>query len=419
VRFHDGSPLTAADVVYSIERLRGDETLLVRSQVSGVTSAAAGSGHVVLLRTAWPSARLLSELSQVPIVRAGSRGEALEARANGTGPYEVESWVPGQRLRLRRHESYWGPRPALPRVDVEMAVSDERAAAGLLAGRVSLAAHIVSGHAPRAEAAAAGNHRLHLVSQPSLFLRHLGFDLSSPTLPGSSGLPNPYRRRDVRQAFELALDRTRLASVVSPTALAAHELVPRLVFGHAPGRPAPARDVARAVQLLQAAGYRGGLDVTLLRPRPDRVTEELKSQLAEAGIRVTLLTPPTIGDYFAALRRREAGLWIAADGCLTGDAGGLLSSAFHSPDPARSLGLENYGGYADAGLDRVIEQADTIFRPNLRLPVLQNAVRQVEDELVWIPLYYGDAVFIVDRTLDFKPRADLLLRYAEIGAPSR
>lgn len=86
VRFHDGSPLTAQDVVYSLLRLKRDESLAMRSQLSEMTDAAAENGEVVV-RTRRPSACLLVDLSLAFIVPAGATRESLEAHPNGTGPY--------------------------------------------------------------------------------------------------------------------------------------------------------------------------------------------------------------------------------------------------------------------------------------------------------------------------------------------
>jgi peptide/nickel transport system substrate-binding protein len=109
---------------------------------------------------------------------------------------------------------------------------------------------------------------------------------------------------------------------------------------------------------------------------------------------------------------------MTGDGAMTGEAGGLLASQFHSPDLARNLGVENYGGYADPELDRLIEEADVLYDPGLRLPILQKAVRRAEQNLFWIPLFHSSVLFVADRDLAFQPREDLVLRYAEIGAPS-
>ncbi len=417
VRFHDGSLFTAEDAVYSITRLKGDVTLGMRSQLSEVTGATAENGEVVI-RTGRPSARLLNQLAQVPMVRAGATRETLEQRPNGTGPFAVDSWVPGQSLRLRRHEGYWGARPAYPHVDIEMGISEEKAVEGLRAGRFSLVARI---NRAGVERAAMANPRYRLVRQPSLFLTHLAFNVASPTLPGTADVPNPFRRAEVRQAIDLALDRDRVAAARSPNAAPARHIVTRMVFGHDPGAPAPARDVEAARRLLTSAGYPGGFEVTLhdVNPGPNPSAEEVKAQLSAIGIRVKIEPAPTVDAFFGPLRRREFAFWMAGDGAMTGEAGGLLASQFHSPDLARNLGVENYGGYADPVLDRLIEEADVLYDPGKRLPILQKAVQRAEQNLFWIPLFHSSVLFVVARDLAFQPREDLVLRYAEIGVPSR
>lgn len=413
-RFHDGSPLTAEDVVYSIERLKGDETLRARSQLSEVTGASVENGQV-LLRTARPSARLLNDLSQVLVVRAGSTRESLEAHPNGTGPYAVESWTPRRRLRLRRHEGYWGVRPAHPGVEVEMGVAEDQAAAGIREGRFSLVARI---NRPGVERAASQSSRYRLVRKQSLYLLHLGFNLSSPTLPETAGVPNPFLHLGVRQAIDLALDRDRIAAARSPDSVPARNILTRATFGYDPEAPSSTRDVAKARRLLEAAGYPNGFDVTLHDVTKPGPADEVRAQLAQIGIRVTVAAVPE-REFFPALRRRELSLWLVGDGAMTGEAGWLLATQFHSPDPGRGLGLDNYGGYSNRELDRAIEEADAIYDPDERRRALQRAVRLAEDSLAWVPLFFGQVLYILDRDLTFEPREDLVVRYAEIGRAKR
>jgi peptide/nickel transport system substrate-binding protein len=413
VRFHDGSPLSAEDVVYSVRRLKEDEGLSIRSQISEVASATIEGGGVAL-RTPQPSARLLNDLAAVLIVRAGATRESLEAHPNGTGPYAVEEWTARERLRLRRHEGYWGPRPRFGQVEVEMG-TDEHATPALLAGRLS----ILRATYPSEERAAAQGSRYRVVRQPSPYLFHLGLNVSSPTLPGGGALPNPFRRLEVRQAVDLALDRARIAAAASPYAVPTARIIPKTIFGSDPEREArgETRDLAAARRLLEAAGYPDGFDAALhgIGLKARTALPELRAQLAEVGIRVTFVDIPSAAAFQGALRRRELGLWVVGDAALTGEAGWLLTTQFHSAQSATYLGTDNYGGYANAEVDQAIEEANATLKQRERLPLLQKAVRLVEEQRWWIPLYHNQAPFIVDRSLAFEPRADLYLRYAEIG----
>ena len=413
VRFHDGSPLGPGDVVYSLMRLQADESLSIRSQISEMAGAKVESGAVVV-RTRRPSAHLLNDLAHVLIVRAGATRESLKTQPNGTGPYAVEEWAPRERLRLRRHEGYWGPRPRFGRAEIQMG-TDDHAAAALRAGRLS----IVRATYPSAEQVVAQGSRYRIVSRPSLYLFHLGLNVSSPTVPGSAGIPNPFRRPEVRKAMDLALDRARIAAAASRHAVPTARIVPKSIFGWDPAAPASgeARDVGRARRLLEAAGYPQGFEIALhgIGIKARTALPEVCAQLAEIGIRVSPVDVPSSAAFHGSLRRRELGLWVVGDAAITGEAGWLLRTQFHSADSARHLGTDNFGGYANAEVDRAIEEADVVLKPRERLPLLQKAVRLVEEERWWIPLYHTETVFIVDRGLAFAPRADLYLRYAEIG----
>jgi peptide/nickel transport system substrate-binding protein len=409
VRFHDGSLLSAADVAYSIRRLREDPDLELRTNLAEVTDVSVEAGEVVL-RTGRPSAYLLNDLAHVLVVRAGSSRHSLDAQPNGTGPYAVESWTP-RLLRLRRHESYWGARPAFPVVRLTLGVSESETTAGLLDGRFSVARTAE----PKALRAPSDAGRLRLVTHPSVYLRYLGFDVSSPALPGG-GAPNPFRRLEVRQAIDLGLDRKRIAASWSPYAVPADGIVPRAVFGSHERAPR-LRDLEKARRLLGAAGYPRGFDAVLhsgyAAGYPPH--DELRAQLAEIGIRLTVVAGEDGTDLVGVLQRGEAAFWLRAQGCPTGEAGSLLAASFHSPDPARRLGSENFSRYADADLDRSIDEANATLDPAERLPALQHAVRTIEDRLLWIPLFHNAVVFVVDPALAFEPRDDLQLRYAEMG----
>ncbi len=411
VRFHDGSMLGAEDVVHSLMRLQADESLAARSQITEVASVAA-DGDAVVLRTGRPSARLLGDLAQVLISRVGATHEGLDARPNGTGPYAVDSWTRGGRLRLRRHEAYWGAKPAFEVVEVQTG-TDEHATPAIEAGRLS----IVRATYPSAERAAAQGSRYRVARQPSPYLFHLGFNVASPVLPGTSS-PNPFRHREVREAIDLALDRVRIAAAASPYAVPTDRIIPRSILGGDPGAVADSpRDLAQSRRLLAAAGYPRGFEVTLhgIGLKSRTALPELCRQLADVGIVVSRADMPSSPAFQGALRGRELGLWVISDAALTGEAGWLLTTQFHSAEPARHLGTDNFGGYANAEVDRAIEEANLILKPRDRLPLLQKAVRMVEQERWWIPLYHNQATFIVDRALTFEPRADLYLRYAEIG----
>ena len=251
------------------------------------------------------------------------------------------------------------------------------------------------------------------MSYPNIFLRHLAFDVSRDETPFCPGIPNPFRKREVREAISLALDRTAIARRADPDAIPAFQLVPLAVFGFDPNAPPLGRDVERARRLLADAGFPNGFDVVLHRSGYGAAAEEVKEQLARVGIRVTV-SQLRSADFFAALNRKELSFWIVADGCMTGDALEMLFNSFCSPDPSSGAGVDNYGDYRNPDLDQSIAEALRQLDAASRLPALQRGLRIALADVAWVPLYFNREDLIVRRSLSFRPRADGLLRFADV-----
>ncbi|HYN41710.1 MAG TPA: ABC transporter substrate-binding protein [Thermoanaerobaculia bacterium] len=409
VFFHDGTPLTVEDVVYSLSRPRGDERLKVASYLATVSEVTASGPDTVVIRTRWPNALLLNNLSFVPIVPRGSTTGTLESRPNGTGPWRVDSWKPGKSLKLRWNPGYWGPKPDFERVSMDLAISEADARASLGTSRwdvLRLSSQAVQKLAKQGKAYA-------VVSYPNIFLRHLAFDVSRDETPSCPGIPNPFRKHEVREAISLALDRMAIARRADPDAIPASQLVPPAVFGFDPKAPPLGRDVERARRLLAEAGLGNGFDVVLHRSGYGAAAEEVKEQLARIGIRV-IVSQLRSEDFFAALNRKELSFWIVADGCMTGDALEMLFNSFRSPDPASGAGVDNYGDYRNPDLDQAVAEALGQLDAASRLPALQRGLGIALADVAWVPLYFSREDLIVRRSLTFRPRADGLLRFADV-----
>ena len=408
VTFHDGTPLTAGDVVYSLTRPSRENGLKTSSYLATVSEVRA-AGTAVVIRTKWPNALLLGSLAFVAVVPKGSTTESLQSRPNGTGPWRVDAFVPGRKLRLRRYPGYWGPQPEFERASVDFAVSLEEARAGVAAQRW----HVVRYSAPAIEALAKEGDRYSLMTYPNIFLRHLAFDVASEKTRFCPGIPNPFRRREVREAVSLALDRPAIARSADPDAIPASQLVPPAIVGYDPDLPPLVQDVARARRLLAEAGLPDGFEVVLHRSGYEAAAEEVARQLARIGIRVTV-TQLSSAEFFAALDREELSFWIVADGCMTGDALEMLFASFASPDPSLGAGVDNYGNYRNPRLDLTIAEALRQFEPSVRRPVIQSGLRTVLTDVAWVPLYFSRESLVVQRSLAYRPRADGLVRLADI-----
>ncbi|HEV8629735.1 MAG TPA: ABC transporter substrate-binding protein [Thermoanaerobaculia bacterium] len=388
VRFHDGHPLTADDVVQSLERVRRNPQGAFAGYLVAVHDVRALDPTTVEITTDHPSAVLLRKLAFVMVVPARSPDRIL--RPIGTGPYRLVRWETG-RITLTAYAGYWGGPPALRDVELVAVADDRQRTDRLLAHEVDLAQSLPPAEATRLRGAAG----VRVAMREGMSVEYLQPRVDRPPLADPR----------VREAISLALDRQGLVDELllgygRPTI----QLVPPLAVGYAPELQPPRRDLPRARRLLAEAGYPQGLDLEL-DYREGRRLDPLARQLAAAGIRVRLV-PLTWEDLNA---RMEAGRLAFHYGALvseTADASDVLDTMVHSPEASRGWGSTNFSGYANPELDRLIEASGVAARPRERRDTLQRCLRIVSRDLPFIPLFVPHEIYGVSDGLVFTPRLD-------------
>jgi peptide/nickel transport system substrate-binding protein len=389
VRFHDGHELTAADVVASLERARSLPASGFGSYLVAVAAVRALDPHTVELTTRRPYAILLNKLAFVLIVPAGSPPEIRHPV--GTGPYRLVSYQPGVRLALRAFEGYWNGLPALDPVEILPVKDAAERAARLLRGDLDLI------HEPRPEDLdrLRAAPRCRVLEQESLTVHYLLLATGRP----------PLSDLRVRRAISLALDRAALVqAALHGEGRPVGQMVGRGVFGFAPDITPPARDLGAARRLLAAAGYPGGFDLDL-EFRPGRRAEEIRRQLAEAGIRVRLVERPW-SELFPRLLAHRVSFYLGAILAPSADASDLFDAMVHSRDAALGYGDANFADYRNAALDSLIDESGSTLDMLTRRGQLERCMHLLMEDLAWIPLYVPWNAYGVRRDLDWRPRLD-------------
>lgn len=398
VSFHDGRPLTAEDVVFSLRRARTHPVSEFKSYLAGVGSVSALDDQRVQIVTERPLAMLLNQLSFVMIVPSGSP-ERIDEPV-GTGPYRV-AIATASELRLEAFDGHWGDPPAEPVVRLVLASDRETGVGKLLAGELDLLTDVAPGDIEPLRSAG---------------LSVLSWPLPSVEVLRPSLAAGPFSDPRVRRAVHLALDREDL---VERMALGygrpASQLVTRDVFGYDPELAPAKRDLPEARRLLSAAGYRQGLDVSL-EVRAGRDAGVIAEQLAEAGIRATLAPRPW-RELIATGPGRPSTLTHFALLADSGDAGLLFDSTLHGPDAARGFGDTNRVGYVNPQLDLLIEAASE--EPDLagRLALLQRCMRLAMDDLPFIPLIEQHRAYAHRKGLRWQLRHDGRVLAGELRLP--
>lgn len=411
VRFHSGKGLDSGDVVYTMDRLLHTPDLEMSGYLLYIDSIAAVDPLTVRIRTTKPLAVLLNKLRFISIVPKGSTRADLDARPDGTGPFRLAEWVPGKLLRVARFDGYWGKPAALREVTFRLDRSPAEALRDLKEGRSELA----QCNAKRLASLVGDDLHFRIMRRTSIFVKYLGYDFAHDAPAGVSPLPNPFRRLEVREAMNVAIDRRRLIAALPNDAVPATQLVPPFIFGFDARIGEPPHDPARARTLLAQTGLPGGFSAPLLtRKLFAEAARGVADQLREVGIRlgVSAVSDP---EFFEIANAGRSAVHLSRFGCLTGDISDILDNVLHSLEPSRHFGIHNYVGYSNPAVDRAIEASAEMQGVNARRDALQRVEKTLMDDLVWIPLYVDDDDYAVDRRLAWQPRNDGLILASEIG----
>jgi peptide/nickel transport system substrate-binding protein len=378
VRFHDGSPFGAADVVASCERARHDPRSRIRHQLADVRAVRADGDLAVVVETAAPAPTLINRLAAVAIVPHADAGRPEITDPVGTGPYRVVGPADGGGIELEAVQGWRGTAP-VRRVVLSFIEDDQQRFERFLRGRYDVCFRLPDDQA--SDTAAWPGRRT--VLQPRLAVQLLAVCPEAADGPTRAALADVR----VRRAMLLALDRrTLVGKALHGNGTVASQFVHPVVFGYDTAlQPAP-YDPAAAQRLLAEAGFPGGFDVELGHGAGVAgIAGRLADDLAVVGIRVRRVQRP-YGELVELARARRVPLVYYGWACNTGDAGDFLDTSVRTPDPEHGLGVENYSGYRNVEVDEVLAAAGREFDRERRRALLQQAQRRVLADLPVLPL---------------------------------
>jgi peptide/nickel transport system substrate-binding protein len=417
VRFHDGTPFTAEDVVFSLERAHA-QTSDFQLRVGGIAAIDMIDDHAVRITTKGPDPSLWFKLADVAIMSkawaqmhgvtepadfVGAREETYASRhANGTGPFVLESFEPRGGWVMVRNPDWWGTAEYPHNVDriVHVAKADPGNVTALLEGELDL----VQIPPYWALDQIRSNPELKLSYRPKLHTMFFGLDQGSAELRSSNIRGrNPFKDRRVREAMAYAMDMTSaLHGLMGELFIPAGMIAAPGTNGYiAELDQPPVRDLERAKALLVEAGYPDGFSVAL-DCRNDWGDDEIAAcdgmaeQLGSVGIDVAI-DFLSQDDYDAkAYTARQSDFRI--DGWhMDPDSERVLRELFHSQSEW------NVGGYANARVDELIDKIQDEMVTYARDAYLEEAWRIVTEDLVYLPIRHGVSVFAMRKELDIPP----------------
>jgi peptide/nickel transport system substrate-binding protein len=406
VKFHDGEPFDAAAVKYNIERKLTLPESRRKPEISEISSVDVIDPHTVRFNLAKPFAPLLSQLADragmmISPKAAKAAGAAFANRPVCAGPFKFVERVAQDRIVLERFADYWDKGAFHVERVIYQPITDATVRlANLEAGSLDLIERL----APTDVEQARKDSRIKLSEITGL--AYAGMDTNVANGPRANTPMGKDPR--VREAFDLAIDRGAINQVVFNGAfLPGNQPVPPESPFYAASVPMPKRDVAKAKQLLAAAGH-PSLTVEMMVPNQSEdqaVSQVMQSMAAEAGITLKL----SVVEFATSLQEQTKGNYetflIGWSGRI--DPDGNIYNFHHG------AGSLNYTKYHDPETDKLLDQARTTLDETTRSKLYDLAAQRYVKDRHIIYLYHRKWLFAMSTKLaGFTPNPDGLIRLA-------
>ena len=404
VKFHDGTPLTAEDVVFSFNRGAADG-----SDMKGYTAPikevrAVGDAAIEIVTNA-PFPILPDTLTSLyvmskkwcednkaerPVDRRKGVENAASFRANGTGPFRLKERQPSTRTVIVRNFGYWDKVESnVDEVIFTPIGNDATRVAALLSGEIDVMEPVPLQDVERIK----GAGKFNVLQGPELRTIFLGMDQKRDELLFSNVKgKNPFKDKRVRQAFYQAIDVEAIKARVmrnaaTPTALM---VGPGVRGFQADMNKRLPYDVDAAKKLLADAGYPNGFEVGMNCPN-DRyvndgpICQAVAAGLARIGVKVNLQTESK-NTYFPKILRRDTSFYLLGWTPSTTDAHDAMFALMASPTD-KGQGQFNLGAYSNPKFDELAARVQSETDLAKRNEAIREAFKIHQDDIGHIPLH--------------------------------
>lgn len=425
IKFHDGSPLTADDVVYSINRAKEPT-----SQIA-VYAAAVGTPKKIddltvefqlqtfnpiflqHLDTLWIMSKSWSEQHKVtrPLDFKNKEEAHTSRNANGTGPYMLVTREPSVKTVYKRNPNWWGKFDGNVQDIVFTPIGND---ATRLAALVSGEIDFVLDPAPRDVPRLRNTQGVKIVDGPENRLVMLGMDQARDKLlygavPGDK---NPFKDQRVRKALYQAIDvetmRTKLMNGLSvptggltPSPLGSYNdpaIETRYPF-----------DIAAARKLMADAGYADGFEVTLDCPNNRYINDEeiclaVATMWAQLKVKVKVNAMPRV-TFFPKVEKLDTSVYLYGWGGAITDAETMMTPVLRNRGE-KGVGAYNYGNFKNDKFDQLAAQSSVEGDAKKREQLIKAALMEVKEQVNVIPLHRQVIPWAARNNINVVHRAD-------------
>lgn len=422
VRFHDGSPFTADDVVFTLKRVPNvpNSPSLFATFTKPIVDVKVVDPHTLVFKTATPHVLLPSDIASVYIVsrlhgeKASTEDYNSGKAAIGTGPYKFAEYIPNQRVVLKANYGYWGGEEPWDKITFKILSNSAARVAALLSGDVQMIETVPTSDIAKLSQ----DKRFNLadkVSNRVIYLYpHQWSDKAAPFVTTKDGKPldkNPFKDTRVRKALSIAINRDAIVDrVMEKRAVAASQLLPDSFYGTSKKLKPPKYDPEGAKKLLAEAGYPNGLALTIHGTNnryinDDKIAQAIAQFYARAGIDAKVETMPS-AVYFNRATNGDFGLMLLGWGTESGEQGSSLRSLLATRDLAKGMGVNNRARYSNPAFDKVLTEALLTMDEKKREGMIQAAAEMAMGDVGLIPIHYEVSTWATAKGYKYIPRTD-------------
>ncbi len=405
VKFHDGTPFTADDVLFSFARIKQPQGTMA-IYVTGIADIKKIDDHTIDVMMAAPNPILLRNIIDFRIMSKAwaeknkttnvqdykAKEENFASRnVMGTGSYRILSWQPEQRIMMASNDAWWDKTPGNVKQVVYTPIKAEATrVAALLSGDVDMLTDVPTQDVDRLRS----DKKLKVVDGPEVRTIFLAPDIGSAELKYSNIKgKNPFKDKRVREALSLAIDREAIKkSIMRGMSVPAAIMVAPGVNGHDKVLDTPLKaDVEKAKKLLADAGYPTGFEFSLNCPNNRYVNDEKICQAviamwARIGVKVNLVSE-NMATFIQKVQNFDSSMYLLGWGVATYDG----QYAVQSLARTRTSGADgnfNFSRVSDATVDKLTDAMKTETDVAKRNGMIRDSLVRIKDEVLLIPLHH-------------------------------
>ncbi len=371
VKFHNGEELKANDVVFSLRRAQESEFTNWMVATMDAENTKVLDDYNVEIKLNEPTGAMLAQLCFLFIVdeETVSSGTDMKDHPNGTGPFIFDSWSRGDRLDFKSNTEYWGTVPAFSTLTMRLITEPSSRGMEIESGGVDIALNIAANDIENLEA----NENVTVLKTPSYSNVFIGMNCSA----------EPFNNKLLRQAINYALDRQAIVDIVyrGGGSLANGPIAPT-VWGYDENLKGYPHDVEKAKELMAAAGYPDGLNITITvsdsQERVD-IAEMVQNQLKEIGINVTVESMENAA-YLDRIIDSSTQMYILGWITNTGDADYGMYEPFYTGQPTWS----NTACYSNPEVDKQLDIGKRSADPDVRMEAYRQVQAMIVEDAPWV-----------------------------------